>query len=440
MKDITVMEIEVNSIKYAAIAGTSTREIFEDTPSEPKPTAKTKRGYVPWGEDNKLPFTIIKKLRQTEVMNPNMMFNVQTGYGAGFQYSMSNDQPIPIDVKDFFDDNNMVMYWLEQHIDLKHFFITFVELILDKKCKKIVEINHLEAVHTRIESCDPQTGKIENILYGDWDDEQNADEAELIPLLDQRKPFKDLKEKVSNNDKQYKYAMMLRIPIPGKKYYPIPPYCAAFESGWYDISTMIPVAKKASMENGMKIRYHIEIHQNYFPNLYKEENITDPAKKIKRRKEEFENIKTFLSGYENQGKIWFSTFYVDPNGNEQSMVRITKIDMGKEGGDYIEDAEEASNMLCYAQGIHPSLIGAVPGKNKGSFSGTDKRELFTMKQAMEKPFRDILMQPFQVIKKFNQWPEELIFEIPDLMLTTLDEGTDAKKVTQIPVNDDTNDD
>ena len=104
------------------------------------------------------------------------------------------------------------------------------------------------------------------------------------------------------------------------------------------------------------------------------------------------------------------------------MVRINIIDTKKEGGDWIEDAEEAANFLCYAQGVHPHLNGATPGKNKGSQSGSDKRELFTMKQAIEKPVRDLLLEPLVLVADVNG--------VPDIMLTTLDQGTDAKEVSQ----------
>ncbi len=47
-----------------------------------------------------------------------------------------------------------------------------------------------------------------------------------------------------------------------------------------------------------------------------------------------------------------------------------------------------------------------------------------------------MLIPYQVIQEFNQWPEELQFEIPDMLLTTLDKGTDAKETTIIPESDD----
>ena len=83
-------------------------------------------------------------------------------------------------------------------------------------------------------------------------------------------------------------------------------------------------------------------------------------------------------------------------------------------------------MICYADNIHPSLIGATPGKSNNSFSGSVQRELFTMKQALEKPYHDILLEPLHVIKEYNQWGD-FTYDVPVITLTTLDKGKDAEE-------------
>ena len=222
------------------------------------------------------------------------------------------------------------------------------------------------------------------------------------------------------------FAIVNRIPTPGQKYYPFPYYCSTFNSGWYTLKTLIPSAKVAKMQNGMSIKYLVELHKDYFTMLFSSEGITDQAAKKARKKTEIENIKNFLSGVENQNKSWLSGYYIDPNGKEQRMIRIEVLNNKIEGGDYIEDAEEAANNISYAMGVHPSLIGSSPGKNK-NINGTEARELFTMKQALERLTRDIMLIPFEVINEVNAW--NLKFDIPDLMLTTLDQGTDAVEVS-----------
>ena len=97
------------------------------------------------------------------------------------------------------------------------------------------------------------------------------------------------------------------------------------------------------------------------------------------------------------------------------------------GGEYLEDSEEASNIISYAMGVHPSLIGSSPGKNK-TINGTEARELFIIKQALLKPVRDRLLRPLRIIARYNDWPKDVDFEIPNMVLTTLDRGTGSEKV------------
>ena len=439
--------IESVNDKYAAVFAEDTRKIFDYEDVKPADVKKSYRGMVPWGEDNDQPYQMLEKIRADEVMSSNMWFNVCTAYGKGFVVTENGEKITDKDKKKFFRRNNMVKYWAEQFTDVKHFFFTVLVLILDGEGNKIVQIRHKEAINCRFETCNPKTGRIEHIFFANWKDNPNDDDIEAIPMLDEDDPIGDLlvrlgrepNPKTGNKDektKDRKFAMVNRIPTPGLKYYPFPYYAATFNSGWATLKAMIPMAKIAKMTNGMVIKYLVELHKDYFDKLYRVENITDPVKKKARKKTEIENIKNFLSGLENQNKSWFSTYYIDPNGKEQKMVRIERIGGEKEGGDYIEDSEEAANIVCYAQGVHPSLIGATPGKTKGSFSGSDKRELFTMKQAMERLPRDIMMVPFYVLNEVNGW--DLDYDIPDLMLTTLDQKTDAKEATSKPKANDTN--
>jgi hypothetical protein len=434
---------------FAVLINEDTRRIFDYEEVKPALSKKGYLGYVPWGADNELPTQILEKIRADEVMSSNMWFNVTTAYGRGFKVTNPDGTKINNpEIKRFFERNNMTKYWAEQFTDSKHFFFSVMVVILDTEGKKIVQVRHKEVVNCRFETCNPKTGDIEHIFYADWKSKPNEDAIEAIPLLDMDDPIGDLMVrmgrepdpvtgKTRNDEKARKFAIVNKIPTAGEKYYPFPYYYATFNSGWSTLKAMIPVAKVAKMRNGMVLKYVVEMHRDYFAKLYASEKITDPVKQAERRTAEINNIKNFLSGIDNQNKSWFSTYYIDPNGKENSMVRITRLDKEKEGGDYIEDSEEAANIVSYAMGVHPSLIGSAPGKNK-SINGTEARELFTMKQALERLPRDIMMVPFQVLTIFNEWDIE--FDIPDLMLTTLDQKTDAKEVSTKNTEDDTNND
>ena len=163
-------------------------------------------------------------------------------------------------------------------------------------------------------------------------------------------------------------------------------------------------------------------------------DITDRRKQQERIVREKQQILDFLTGAENRGKAWFSTFYVTPDGKEQHDVVINKIDDSKEGGDWETDIQEAINMICFTMRVHSNLVGSVPGKAQSNNSGSDKRELYTIAQALQKPYHDLLFTVHRIIIRFNGW-QGVHPEIPFIQLTTLDEHTDAKQVKLPNAND-----
>ena len=107
---------------------------------------------------------------------------------------------------------------------------------------------------------------------------------------------------------------------------------------------------------------------------------------------------------------------------------ISKIDDSKEGGDWESDIQEAVNMICFTMRVHSNLVGSVPGKAQTNNSGSDKRELYTIAQALQKPYRDLLFAVHRIIIRFNGW-KGVAPQCPFIQLTTLDEHANAQTVT-----------
>jgi len=436
-----VMEIDGSSFAAVIEEINEGEELFEDLGKNSNPVPgdnkKQYRGYVPWGADNLLPYEVVDSVRHDEVLSQNKLFNTLTLYGSGVKLMNKAGEPLPdSEISTFFDYNRLPKLYLEQATDMKHFFFSVAVIILSNDGKKIVRLHHKEAVHTRFEQVNPKTGRIEHLFYANWKENPGAEEIETIEVLDLNNPLADLlvrmgrlendKGSLQNPTKTRKFAIVNMFPIPGTAYYPFAYWYSIFQSGWFDIKRLIPKGKKAKFKNGASVKYHVEINRVFWDDLCDQEGITDKLKRIERCNLEKDNIKKFLTGIENSGKMWISGFYVDANGKEVNYVKINNVDAGKEGGDWIDDSEEASNMLCYADNIHPSMVGAAPGKSKGSFSGSVQRELFTMKQSMEKAYQDILMEPLFVLKKFNGW-DDFTYDVPIITLTTLDKGKDAEE-------------
>jgi hypothetical protein len=251
---------------------------------------------------------------------------------------------------------------------------------------------------------------------------------ERIPLLSVSAPFADLQSRLQAKTKDRKFAVLTRVPTPDYCYYPIPYYASLFKGKWYDIKRLIAVAKEAKLRNAAPIKYHIEIANKYWESIFKNEGITDRRKQQARIVKEKQQILDFLTGVENSGKVWFSCFYKTPDGKENHDVVINKIDTDKEGGDWASDIAEAINIICFTMRVHSNLVGSVPGKSQSNNSGSDKRELYTIAQALQKPYHDLLFTVHRIIIKFNKW-EGVTPDCPFIQLTTLDENKDAKKVS-----------
>ena len=132
-------------------------------------------------------------------------------------------------------------------------------------------------------------------------------------------------------DKCCNFAVVSRVTTPDSTYYPIPHYAVLFRGKWCDIKQFIGIAKEAKLRNTAPIKYHIEVGAKYWESIFRAEGITDRKKQQERIVTEKQTILDFLTGAENSGKAWFSTFYITPDGKEQHDVVIHKIDDTKEG-------------------------------------------------------------------------------------------------------------
>jgi hypothetical protein len=239
----------------------------------------------------------------------------------------------------------------------------------------------------------------------------------------------------SKASKKRRFILPCRFPAAGSIYYPKAYWHSILDSGWLDFANAIPEFKKALMTNQITIKYLIVFSQEYFPTIFKNEGITDDVAKKARIKLEYDNMNTFLTDTKNTAKsfITYATKYLGAGGKEEyrNMVDIKPIENLFKGGEFIEDSAEANNIISYAIGVHPLITGASPGKN-GSINGTEARELFNLKRVLLWPYRSQILRVLYLIKRYNNWPENLYFAIDDVALTTLDkEDTGMEVITSI---------
>lgn len=402
-------------------------------------------GYtiVPWGDDNLTPQNVLEKVEAAEVVEANLFFNICVGYGQGLKPmrkvyengKIRYEELDPSDTKykkvlDFFEDNDLEGYFLEQLTDMHTFFNVFPEIILDQKTgKKVITLRSIEATQSRWGSV--KTGErriMRHYTSAKWDDSPKKDDIIETPVLDRFNPAECLTELLKKSSKDRRFIYHINFPTPGRNYYQRPYWWAIFKSGWYDFLIQIPKIKKALLKNQLGLRYIIYTHPDYWTNLFKQENvdINDPKAVAAAKKKELQNINNFVAGEEQAGKGAVVMKNYRPAGNtviEEKHLEIVELPRMVKEGELIADSEEASNIISYAMQVHSSLLGSTPGKSKGSFSGTDKRELFNIKASMMAPFISRIIRPLYFIKKYNKWADDVVFINPQIEFTTLDESS-----------------
>ena len=411
----------------AAAFTTKSSEVFKEAEEISPRHVSDKVSYMPWGADDQMPYDIINLIESDETLSTCQMFNAEVCYGSGLVYQTDEmcKRKVVNEVEEFFLDNDMASYFLGVCQDFKHFGFAVSVIILNEQGNKVVRVLRKEACYVRFAPANKE-GVIPQVLYANWRNAVRAEDVEVIPLLNPHSLWTDLQGQVKKGRR--KFAVVSRVPTPDHTYYPIPYYASLFKGKWYNIKQLIGVAKEAKLKNSAPIKYHIEIAKSFWANIFKAEGITDRIKQQERVNEEKDNIINFLTGMENSGKVLFSEFYVSPNGEEQHDVVINKIETDKEGGDWATDIIEAVNMMCFTMRVHSNLVGSVPGKTQTNNSGSDKRELYTIAQDLQKPYHDLLFNVHRLIIRFNRW-DGAYPDCPFIQLTTLDENRDAKQVS-----------
>ncbi len=381
--------------------------------------------YIPWGANNLTPFEIMRKFEDDETLSACSAFQAESTYAAGLTYSPPDNAPFASEIEEFSLDNDIPAYFLGVCRDLKMFEFAVSVIILSEDGSRIVGIHRKEACYCRFAPASSD-GSIPYLLYANWRlPVTTTSKVEKIEILDSRSLRSSLRRRAALGVR--KFAVVTKIPGADSLYYPIPAYGSIFRGRWYNIKRFIAIAKEAKLKNSAPIKYLIEISTKYWDDLFRAEHITAPEKKEERRCAVKQQLIDFLTGARNSGKALFSNFYVSPDGKEIHDIKITKIEDDKEGGDWSSDHAEAINMLCFAMRVHSNLVGSVPGKSQSNNSGSDKRELYTIAQALQTPYRQCAFHLHRVIIDFNRWTGTKV-ECPLLQLTTLDEHKDIKKV------------
>ena len=436
----SVEDMPLSNARVAFV--TKTTDVFRDSGCSNTRQTPDGKVYVSWGGNDDLPYSIIKYIEEDETLSTCQVFNAEVCYGSGLKYCTDAATPqVRQQVEDFLLDNPLPDYYLGVCQDLKYFNFAVSVIVLNDDGDRIVELHRKPACYCRFAPADPKTGRLTKIIFGQFRNSQASDKFEEIELLDPRSPWRDLQQRmglraargVDAPTKDRKFAILTRFPGVDSPYYPIPHYAALFKGSWYNIKRLIGEAKMSKLQNAAPIKYVIEVSPRYWDNLFAKQHIIDTKKQEELMNEKKREMLEFLTNHENSGSVLFTGKSISLDGKGESPdITVNCIDSkNKEGGDWESDIAEAVNMFCFTMRVHSNLVGSVPGKAQTNNSGSDKRELYTIAQALQKPYHDLLFLPHKIIIRFNKW-DNVHPDCPFIQLTTLDEHTDAKEVTTKP--------
>ena len=433
--------------EVCVVLGNDTLTLFDERDLQPIPV----QGFrvAPWGVDNDLPQKVMAKIDAAEIVGTNANFNWKVAYGQGPKLVEVIRDPDTNRVKDFrevlegeaydwYMRNNIPLLLMEILTDLSYFGNAFPVLIAGDRQpnggrKGIKGIVHREAMFSRW-GLDKRDLINRHLYCANWDESPAAEEIQDSYVVDEYNAVADIGKRLLIG-KDTRLCFPIYITSPGRPYYSYPNWWSIFRSGWDDQLTSIPALKKAILKHNLGVRHIIYIADEYFKE--KEELLAIDKDNHKGRKELYDEVVKQLceqvTGEENAGKAVVSKMKMTPNGNGVSFEKLMTVDTIKNdisGGEYLTDYETGANIISYAMDVHPSLIGATPGKNSNSLSGSNIREIFIMKQSLSKPMAYLALQWWPVVRQINGWDRNLEIVIQDSLFTTLDQSKSGEIRTQ----------
>ena len=412
--------------------------VFSFDKDRKKPTTTIEKPdstkFVPWGDDNLFPQTQAEECRKSTLIFPTLDKIARMIYSGGlvWGYLDYDDQGNEIffpkmkenwDIMVALRKTAFQRFIMEMALDFVHYRNAFPELITDLGKTQIVQLKVQRARECRWGWQNTTTGLVDQcFINANWGDGGTAENSAVLPVID---PYYDPVGGIQAT-KGYNFIYPVTYPDVDNKFYHLVDWHGLRSGKWLKFSLQIPEFKEALMRNQSTIKYHLEVSNDYWNWRHKGfDKLTEPEQQILR--DAFvDEYNTIIRGNENAGKTLMSITFQE-NGKEIPGLRITAIDDKMKAGIYIEDSQEASTHILTSLGVDPTLMGNGPGKNFGAGSGSDKGVAYNIYMSQIRPFQDLLLEPFGVMRDYNGWDEKLVFRFRNSLMQT---ESNRQKTTQ----------
>lgn len=388
--------------------------------------------YEPWGRCGNLPTIWREKLEESTIAAQAFYKQANIAYGRGVSYYREVEEDnrlvrkyIKDDAIDsFFRKNKMDQFLLKRLYDYVIHGNIFCEFILNKSRNRILNVRHLDAEFCRLAKLSKE-GIIPHIGYGpDFRYNLGTDYTPTIidiELLDEYEYIQQI-----NESGKYKYSLWSKIPISGRIYYARPPWSGLFkENGWMDVSSRVPRLISVLQKNQTKIKYIIRINETVWKRWYPDWDDYSADKRATKTKEKKKELEELLIGVENDLasiKSFISVTFRNPvTGEAEKGIEVEAVDDKLKTADWVPDSQAADQQIVQTIGLDPSETGLQPSGGKmGAGSGSDKRVSRINSIGINSSLEKVIFEPLEIIRDFNQWPEDIKFTFTHALPTTLD--------------------
>ena len=352
-------------------------------------------------------------------------------------------------LRDFLENNDLMQTYLDLAGDMALMSQCFVELQLNQRLldengnavptaqwtPKVIGLKHRSIFTTRLERMDENYRINYAYVSNQWLDPtqyvgvQKEEDRKIaaIPYLPTTSAVKDLQRKIrearqKNVSRKKRPTRFIMSPRDfGGPYYADALWHSIFAGSIFEYAFTIVDDRLTRKRNSNIIGRVIYIHQDYISRLYQQQGEKKKKTQGEIQNEIFTSINTWLSNPDNAGQALISSAFTGSDGKEHKAWEIVEIETKANDQANADKTElqEISSIIFFAMGLDAKLIGNTPGDTASS-GGTDLRERFLVKQIQFAPLQQLMIRPLEVLSRFNDWDEHLVWQIDREVLTTLD--------------------
>lgn len=292
---------------------------------------------------------------------------------------------------------------------------------------RIVGMAYMPAQCSRLEAMDDNL-HINYVYYSErWRfDNTRSDSARPIvtyPCIEPSSRWQDLENIILDNQKtapadRPNVCAPLYIKGTNSPYYSTCPWWSILPSMIYMLTYTLMRDMATAKRNSTMWSKLIFIDVEWFERYATQKGAETDEDRQQLRDEFVGKIKEFISHRGNQGGVMTGEKITTPDGKTSFNIEIVDVPQPTSKAS-LEDLEKLTSCIFFALGLHPALVGAVPGANKSS-SGTQQRELALLKALQLIPTQKRLISLIDFIRDWDDLDPHLKTVIKRYDLSTLD--------------------